>query len=54
MNPIEPAWSKLKTHLRARAARTRVALECAIPDALRTITPSNAQGWFRHAGYTLN
>ena len=51
MNPIEPAWSKLKTHLRAKAARTRDALERAIPGALRTITPSNAQGWFRYAGY---
>lgn len=54
MNPIEPAWSKLKTNLRARAARTRDALERAIPDALRTITPSDAQDWFRHAGYDPN
>lgn len=54
MNPIEPAWSKLKTYLRTRAARSRDALEAAIPDALQTITPSDAQGWFRHAGYTLN
>lgn len=54
MNPIEQAWSKLKTYLRARAARTRNALERAIPDALATISPSNAQGWFRHAGYPPN
>ena len=54
MNPIEQAWSKLKTHLRARTARTRDALERAIPDALEIITPSNAQGWFRHAGYASN
>ena len=54
MNPIEPAWSKLKTYLRARAARSREALEAAIPDALRTITPDDAQGWFRHAGYPPN
>jgi transposase len=53
-NPIEPAWAKLKTYLRAKAARSREALEAAIPDALHTITPSDAQGWFRHAGYTLN
>ena len=51
LNPIEPAWSKIKTHLRAKAARTRDALERAIPDALGTITPSNAQGWFRTTGY---
>ena len=54
MNPIEQAWSKLKTHLRAKAARTRDALERAIPGALATITPSNAQGWFRKAGYAPN
>ena len=71
MNPIEQAWSKLKTYLltagpcrsdceaagegaTSEAARSRDALEHAIPDALRTIIPSNAQGWFRHAGYALN
>jgi transposase len=54
MNPIELAWSKLKAHLRATAARSREALEHAIPEALATITPSNAQGWFHHAGYPPN
>jgi transposase len=53
-NPIEQAWSKLKTRLRARTARSREALEHAIPDALRTITPNDARGWFRHAGYEPN
>jgi transposase len=54
MNPIELAWSKLKAYLRAKAARSREALERAIPDALATVTPSNALGWFRHAGYPLH
>jgi transposase len=54
MNPIELAWSKLKANLRARAARSREALERAIPEAIATVTPSNAQGWFRHAGYPLH
>ena len=53
-NPIEQAWSKLKTRLRARAARSREALENAIPDALGTITPSDARSWFRHARYAPN
>jgi transposase len=53
MNPIELAWSKLKAYLRARAARTREGLEHAIPEATATVTPSNAQGWFRHAGNPL-
>jgi transposase len=54
LNPIECAWSKLKTYLRAKAARTREVLEHAIPEAIATVTPSNAQGWFRHAGYPPN
>jgi transposase len=36
MNPIERAWSKLKARLRATAARSRDALERAIPEALTT------------------
>ena len=30
------------------------ALENAVSDALETITPSDARGWFRHAGYMPN
>ena len=51
MNPIEQAWSKLKARMRANAARSREALERALPDALRAITAQNARGWFRHCGY---
>jgi transposase len=53
LNPIEPAWSKLKTFLRASKARLRPALEQAVDIGLRTITARNAQGWFRHCGYPL-
>jgi transposase len=41
MNPIEPAWSKLKGRLRAVAPRTIEALDAALPDALSTITPED-------------
>jgi len=51
MNPIEPAWSKLKTRLRAVGARSREALDQALGPALATITAQDACGWFRHAGY---
>lgn len=51
LNPIEPAWSKVKTFLRALAARTAEQLEAALPLAWATITPQDAQGWFRHCGY---
>jgi transposase len=47
MNPIEKAWAKLKELLRAAQARTREALEQAIADALKQITPANAEAWFR-------
>jgi transposase len=50
-NPIEQAWSKLKTLLRGAAARTREVLEAALKTFLDRITASDAQGWFRHAGY---
>jgi transposase len=52
-NPIEHAFSKLKTALRRAEARTRETLEDAIAAGLDTITPSAAQAWFRHCGYAV-
>jgi transposase len=51
--PIEPAWSKIKTCLRAAKARTREALELAIQQALTTITAADAYGWFTYCGYAI-
>jgi transposase len=51
LNPIEKMWSKIKTYLRKAKARTQEALLREIAKALRTITPSDAAGWFRHCGY---
>ena len=51
LNPIEPAWSKLKTRLRAVGARSKEALGAALGPALATITAQDARGWFRLAGY---
>jgi transposase len=53
-NPIEPCWSKIKTALRSAAARTLEALEQALPAVLDIVTPSDANGWFRHCGYTTS
>ena len=53
LSPIEPCWSKVKTALRTAKARTRAALDTAITGALITVTSTDAQGWFRHCGYTL-
>src|SRR3954464_8946708 len=49
LNPIERAWSKLKTRLRAVGARSKEALEQALGPALATITAQDARGWFRLA-----
>jgi transposase len=51
LNPIEQAWSKLKTGLRATGARSREALEAALGPGLAAVTAQDARGWFRLAGY---
>jgi transposase len=53
LNPIEKAWSKFKKFLRDAKARTKEALDQAVTDALKTITPENAAAWFRHCGYGI-
>jgi transposase len=50
-SPVEEAFSKLKTLIRAAAARTRAALDAAIAAALAAVTAADAAGWFAHAGY---
>ena len=51
LNPIEPCWSKLKSRMRAKAARILDALESELGPALATITAQDAQSWFRLCGY---
>lgn len=51
LNPIEPAWAKVKGLLRQAAARTVDGLHAALGPALDAITAPDAQGFFRHAGY---
>ncbi|MDP9456448.1 MAG: IS630 family transposase [Actinomycetota bacterium] len=50
-NPIEEAFSKIKSIVRKAGARTREALVEAIGRALAAVTPEDAAGWFGHAGY---
>ena len=50
-SPIELCWSKAKTILRTRGARTREGLELAWTDALASVTGSDARHWFAHCGY---
>jgi len=51
LNPIEPAFSKLKAHLRQRAARTLEQLVAAVGDSLLTFSAADCAGFFRHAHY---
>lgn len=51
LNPIEPAWAKLKAALRKTAVRTVEGLHTALGPALDAITAQDARGFFRHAGY---
>jgi transposase len=50
-NPIEQAWSKLKTLLRTVAARTKEALDAALSAVIERLTAADAQHWFAHCGY---
>jgi transposase len=52
LNPIEPAWAKVKAELRRVAARTADALHEALGPALAAVTARDAAGFFRHCGYS--
>lgn len=52
-NPIENAWSKMKHHLRKVRARTIEALYDAWAQAIKSITPQDAKGYFQHAGFNV-
>jgi transposase len=53
-NPIELAWSKVKTILRRLKARTLPDLIEALKQALLAITPQDIHAWFAHCGYAIN
>lgn len=52
-NPIEPCWSKIKQKMRAMKARAVEALDKATTEAVKAVSPSDAQGWFGHCGYGI-
>jgi transposase len=53
-NPIEHAFAKIKTHLRAAEARTFATLVTAVGTALETVTAADASGCYTHCGYPLS
>ena len=50
-NPIEQAFSKIKTQVRRAKQRERDGLWTAIGVALEAVTPNDAHGWLQHCGY---
>ena len=50
-NPIENAFSKLKSHLRKAAKRSLEGLWTEIGEALETFTPNQCANFFQAAGY---
>jgi transposase len=50
LNPIEEAFSKVKTLLRSAEARAHQALVGAIWAAVAAISPADARGYFTHCG----
>lgn len=53
-NPIEQAFSKLKTLLRRARQRSVAGLWEAIGHGLNQISAQDARGWFRSCGYHLS
>src|SRR5438067_855831 len=53
LNPIEMACSKVNQFLRKAQARTVEALYEAIAQALQTLSPSDAKGFFKHVGFCI-
>ena len=51
LNPIENAYSKIKSGLRKAAARTVDALTKVVGRTIKAIAPSECAGYFRNAGY---
>ncbi len=51
LNPIEEAFSKIKTLLRKAQARTREALIEALGEAISAVSSADALGFFEHCGY---
>lgn len=52
-NPIEQAFAKRKTQLRAVGARAFEPLVAAIGDGLDRITTDDIAGCYRHSGFAL-
>jgi transposase len=52
-NPIELAFAKIKTQLRAAARRTSEDLLAATAAAIDAVSPADARGFYAHCGFPL-
>ena len=52
-NPIEEAFAKINNLLRKAFVRSKEALIDALGVALSSVSPTDARGFFEHAGYRL-
>lgn len=54
LNPVEQAFSKIKTPLRKAAKRSFDALQIAIGRIIETIRPQECRNYFANSGYVSN
>jgi transposase len=52
-SPIEEAFSKLKTFIRRYRCKTIPTLMKAIEQGFKSISQTDARGWFAHAGFSV-
>ena len=53
-NPIEMAWSKIKSYLRGKNPRTLQEVEQALIQAIRTITTQDSINYITPARYSIS
>ena len=54
LNPIEMAWSKIKSILRALKPRNHQDMQVAFVTAFDAISKTDVANWFAHDGYFLS
>jgi transposase len=53
LSPIEPAWSKVKGHVRDVAPRSAETLGVAAAEGFASVSAADARGWFKKCGYCV-
>jgi transposase len=49
LNPIEECWSKVQKYVVSHRQETTPLLMDVVRDALKTVTPADCAGWYRHS-----